>query len=197
MSQLSISDKVGFTKPPHGPLLFFLSSMAVRQAGTKVSTTTLSNSTAETTLASFTVPAMTHISQGGTRSIVVGTLTNATTGAVTVILRTKLTVGATTSTISQTSALSLSTSPSPRHWMAEVHTIGTTLSTQVRTWTGAVIANPSTRTIATNAFSLAGTNTITVPNTTAAGTLKFTAQLSLASTARQATVTAGWIETIA
>lgn len=197
MSLLSVSDIVGFTKPPRGSMVFFVSPMAVRKAGEKVSTTTLTNSTAETLLASFTVPALTHTNQGGTRSVVVGTMTNASTSAVTVTLRAKLTVGASTVTLSQTSALSLTGSTLSRHWGAEVQTIGTTFSTQLRTWSGAVITNPSSRSITTNAFALTGTNTVTVPNTTAAATLKFTAQLSAASTARRATVTAGWIETIA
>lgn len=197
MSLLSVSDRVGFTKPPHGSMVFFVSPMSVRKAGEKVSTTTLTNTTAETLLASFTVPALTHTNQGGTRSIVAGTLTNNSTSAVTVTLRTKLTIGASTTTISQSSALSLAGSSLSRHWMAEVQTIGTTFSTQLRTWSAAVVTNPSSRTITTNAFSLAGTNNIVVANTTAAATLKFTAQLSAASTAKRATVTAGWIETIA
>lgn len=197
MSLLSVSDIVGFTKPPRGSMVFFVSPMSVRKAGEKVSTTTLTNSTAETLLASFTVPALTHVNQGGTRTLVTGALTNNSTSAVTVTLRTKLTVGASTSTIFQTSALSLAGSTLPRTWMAEVQTIGTTFSTQIRTWSAAVITNPSSRTITTNALSLAGTNNITVANTTAAATLKFTAQLSAASTAHSATASAGWIETIA
>lgn len=197
MSLLSISDIVGFTKPPRGSMVFFVSPMSVRKAGEKFSTTTLTNSTAETLLASFAIPALTHSNQGGTRSTVIGTMTNASTSAVTVTLRTKLTVGASTVTISQSSALSLTGSALSRHWGAQVQTIGTTFSTQLRTWTSAVITAPSSRTIATDAFSLTGSNTITVPNSTATATIKFTAQLSAASTARRATVTAGWLETIA
>jgi hypothetical protein len=178
-------------------MLFFVHPMSVRKVTEKVSTTTLTNSTAETLLASFTIPALSHANQGGSRAMVIGTMINAGAGAVTVTLRTKVSIGASTVTLAQTSALSLSTSASNRHWATEVQTIGTTQPTQLRVWTAAAISNPSTRSLVGNAFTLTGTNTVSVPNSTATATYKFTAQLSAASTARRVAATAGWLETIA
>lgn len=196
MSLLSISDTIRFTKPPRGPALFFISPMGVRKAAEKVSTTTVVSSTAETVLASFAVPALTMVNQGGTRAIVAGSLRNHVTAGGTVILRAKLTVGASTITLMESSGVALSTAAASRHWQAAVLVLGTTNSTSLRSWGVASITSPTTRSLAPVASDFASQNTVVVPNSSAASTLKFTAKLSASSTGLSASVMAGWLETI-
>lgn len=192
----TISDRIGFTKPPHGSPLFFVSPVAVRKVDQKVSTTTVISSTAETLLASFALPALTLVNQGGARAIVGGTIRNHVTAGGTIILRSKITIGASTVTLMESSAISLSTSANLRSWQAGVAVVGTTLSTSIRTWNEAAITSPTTRPTAPLSATLSGQKTASIPNSSASGTIKFTAKLSAASTGLSASVVAGWLETV-
>lgn len=196
MSLLTARNVVGFTKPPRGPQLWFINDMSVRLYSELVTTTTLNNSTAESTLASFSVPALAFSNQGGVRAHAAGTLANATsTGTVT--LRAKLVLGGTTMTVMESSALSLSTSTSSRSWNAETVILGTTNSTDLRSWNYAEVSTPSALASPVAAFTLSGYNGLVSPNSTASATLNFTAQFSVASTGVTATHNLGTLETLA
>lgn len=196
MSELTVSSRIGFTKPPRGSALFFISPMAVRKADEIFSTITVANSTTQTTLGTLDVPSLTYSAQGASRAIVTGQIRNHVSAGATVVLRAKATVSGTTVTLFQSSALALSTSVNSRLWQAQIAIIGTTLSTQLRSWSDLQVSTPSTRQISPQAHDLNGYATISVPNSTAAVSLKFTAQLSAASTGLTASVAAGLLETI-
>lgn len=196
MSLISISDRIGFTKPPHGSAVFFITPMAVRKADEITVTTTVANSTTQTILGTLDIPAMSFVSQGGAAGVVTGTIRNHVSAGATIVLRATLTIGGSTTTIMESSAIALSTSVNSRHWQLGVAVIGTTQSTALRTWGEAFITNPTTRSLAPVASNLASQRTMTVANTTTAATLKITAALSAASTGLTASLVAGWLETV-
>lgn len=192
----TISSRIGFTKPPRGSALFFTSPVSVRKVDQKSTTTTVISSTAETLLASFALPALSLVNQGGARAVVSGTLRNHISTGATVILRAKITIGGSTVTLMDSSSVSLSTSTNSRLWEAGVALLGSTLSTSLQTWNEAMVTSPTTRPTAPLSATLSGQKTAVVPNSSMAGTIKFTAKLSAASTGLSASVVAGWLETV-
>ena len=196
MSLLTARNAIGFTKPPRGPALWFTNDMSVRLYSRLVTTTTLANSTAQTTLASFTVPALSLTNQGGVRAHFAGTLANATsTGTVT--LRAKLVITGTTMTVLQSPPLTLSTSTSPRSWNAETVILGTTNSTDLRSWSYADLSVPSALATPASTFTGSGYKALVTPNSTAAGTLTLTAQFSVAAAGVTASRNLATLETLA
>lgn len=195
MALLTVRNVVGFTKPPRGPALWFINDMSVRLYSELVTTTTLTNSTAESTLASFSVPALALSNQGGIRAHAAGKIRFTSTG--TVRLRAKLVLSGTTMTLMESSALPLSASTASRSWNAETVVLGTTNSTDLRSWNLAEVSTPSALASPVAAYSLSGYNSLVTPNSTAAATLNFTAQFSAASTSRTATRNLGTLETLA
>lgn len=195
MSLLTARNTIGFTKPPSGPALWFSNDMSVRLYSELVASATVSNSTAESTLASFSIPALALTNQGGLRTHVSGDITAATTATVT--LRAKLIISGTTMTVLATSALPLAASTTSRSWNVESVVLGTTNSTQLRSWSYADLSSPSTLTTPPTTFTGAGYATITAPNSSASGTLNITAQFSAASTGISASRHLGTLETLA
>lgn len=192
----TISNRVGFTKPPRGRALWFTNDVSVRKYSEIVASSTMGNTASETTLATFTVPALALANQGGVRSLISGTVANATsTGTATI--RTKLTIGASTVTLAQTSGITLSTSTKSRNWYTEVVVLGTTLSTQLRSANWTAVTAPSTLATAPSTFDGLGRATVTVPNSSASATLKTTVQFSVAHSGVVASVQSGILETLA
>src|SRR3990172_5815641 len=194
MSLLQTAPTLGFTNPPHGPPLFFASDVSTRKQASLSSTVTLSNSTAETALVSLTMPALTFVTQGGGRLWVAGTARNSTNAARTVTYRGKLTIGATTTTIFATTHISMVQSTKPRQWQAAIGVVGTTLSTQLRTWGALDLSGASTISMPPTTYSGASYLLATVPNSSAATVFKLTAQVSAASTRLKVTADAGYLE---
>ena len=93
MSLLTVRNIVGFTKPPKGTALFFAVPMALRKVDELVVTTTVTNSTAETSLGTMTLPAVTLTSQGAAAFLMAGTVLNTTNAGGTVRLRSKIVIG--------------------------------------------------------------------------------------------------------
>ena len=196
MSLLEVSNVVGFTKPPRGPQAWWSNDVSVRKYAEIVASSTMGNTTAETTIASMSVPALALTNKGGIRGWAAGTVSNATsTGTVT--LRAKLVVGGTTTTIAETSGISISTSTTPRSWMTLITVLGTTSSTALRGWSMATVSAPSTLDTPPSTYQGFGYSMPIVANSSSAGTLNFTMQLSVASTGVVASGDVAALETLA
>lgn len=195
MSLLTVSNWVG--KPPRGPQLFFLHDMSVRRVDEMRSTVTVQSTTAQTTLDTLTVPALSLTGGGAVRLNAVGTVVNTSQAGGTVRLRAKLVIGGSTVTLLETPAIALSTSIASRVWGVEVGAIGSTLSTQLRGWSWAALGTASTQTTPPTTWVGQGYRTIVVPNTTSQASLRVTAQLSHSSTKMRLTAEAMTLETLA
>jgi hypothetical protein len=156
--------------------------MSVKKIDELVATTTIINSTAETSLGTMTIPASVFVGQGGAAMSMSGTVLNTSAAAGTARLRAKVILGGTTSVFAETTALSCSTSNNSRAWTLASGLIGSTLSTQLRTWSDVVLSAPSTSKVAPSTYSGVGYGSILLPNTSAQSTIEVTAQLSAAST---------------
>lgn len=191
MSLLTIRDVVGFTKPPRGSAVFFAEPMSLRKVDEKTNTTTVTNSTAETTLGSFTVPALVLFNKGAAAVSVAGTVLNDTTAATTLRLKAKLIIGGSTVTFADSTAINLPVSITPRSWGLDGMVVGTTLSTQLRTWSELRVSAPSTARVAPAAYAGYGYSQAIVPNSSNQSTITVTGQLSTASTDFSASVDVG------
>jgi hypothetical protein len=194
MALLTVRNAVGFTKPPRGPALWFRDDMSVRLYAAKASPTTMGNSTTQTTLASFTVPAF-AFSGGGVRGVVSGTISAGSTTTVTV--RSKLVISGTTALVAQSSAIPLTASTSPRDFLSGVLVLGTTNSTALISHNETVLSAPSAFLTAPAVYTGTGYTRSIVPNSTAQSTLSFTLQFGHASTAISGNVSQGTLETLA
>lgn len=197
MSLLTVSNRVGFTRPPRGPALFFLADMSVRRVDELRSTVTVQSTTAQTTLDTLVVPALSLTGGGAVRLTAAGTLKNATQAAGTVRVRAELVIGGSTVTLAETTAIALSTSAVGRTWQMEVGAIGSTLSTQLRAWSWMAVSAASTQATPASAWTGVGQRTVTVPNSSALADLKVTAQLSHPSTKLKLTAESMTLETLA
>ena len=113
-SLLDVSDRIKFTKPPHGDFLWFNDNMSVRLIDQTSGSTSYSNSTAETEIVSLTAPANSLANGGALRFLASGSVVSDSTGVTpTVTWRVKGMASGSTSatTLLATSGVSVSRQP--------------------------------------------------------------------------------------
>ena len=166
-------------KPPHGipDYTFPMASQKVDENSTAISVT---NSAAETTIATLAVPALTIRSEGATRLSAAGTVSNSLVAAGTVTFRLKASVTGSTSTVLATSGIVCSTSTSSRKWALDEIMFGNDTNVQTH-WGGLDVSAASAGTLPPSTFSSVGYSTSGLAETEII-TLRLTAQMSAAST---------------
>ena len=190
-SLLTVRNIIGFTKPPRGTAVFFQTPMTVRKVDEKVATTTITDTTTETILASMTLPAVTLTSQGAAAMTVSGTFLNQSTATESIRLRGKIEIGGSTLTFAETTGITCSTSTSLRSWAFTAGLIGSTLSTELRSWSDITMSAPSTSLTPVSTSLYNGYGLVTVPNSSSQSIFTLSGQLSTASTDLTITANAG------
>lgn len=167
--------------PPRGDPVFFVLPVASRRLDENSTTISVTNTTAETTVATLTMPALTISSTGAARFMAAGTISNTGVAGGTVTLRAKIDDGNGATTIAETSGIVCSTSTSLRRW-------------NLHTYLAAKVANGQACwgfvdvSVASNSRTAPSTYTGVTWSTAAQSdnlpiTITVTAQLSAASTA--------------
>lgn len=189
-SWLEVSDRLKFTKPPHGDLLWFNESMSVRLIDETSGVTSYTSSTAATTIASLVAPANSLSNGGAVRFQAGGTVLAPSTG--TLVLTLKGAVAGSTSTLLATTGITLSTSTSPRSWEVAGVLYGQQPGQQHAL--GAVrVSAPSTGTLAPTSYESVGRSTAGFDET-----LQYTMSLVSQVSSTEITVTrhVGLLETM-
>ena len=153
MSLLDASDRIVFTKPPHGDWLWFNEAMSVRLIDQSSASTTFSDSTTETTVASLTAPANSLANGGALRFLVSGSLSAVSTGTVT--WRMKGSVSGSTVTLLATSGVAVSTSTDSRTWEAAAVLYGQQTGVQYASG-GVRLSSPGSGTLLPTTFESVG-----------------------------------------
>jgi len=167
--------------PPRGDPVFFVLPVASRRLDENSTTITAVNSTAETTVATLTMPALTIASTGAARFMAAGKITNTAVAGGTVTFRAKLDDGSgSPAVVMETSGIVCSTDNNPRRWALETY-LAAKITNGQSVWGFLDVSAPSTRATAPSAYTGVTYSTAAETDSTPI-TITITAQLSAAST---------------
>ena len=153
--------------------------MTVRKVDDQSSSTSVSNTVAETAIGSMALPVWGLQTTGGMRFGFGGTILN-TTATATLTFRGKLAqTGGSTFTVLESSAIALTTSTKPRFWWCGGTVLANGTASQ-KIWGGVQITHPSTRKLAPGAYAAIGLSTAGVDQSLVV-IASVTAQFSAAS----------------